>query len=270
MYARISIAAFRALLVAGFVVVKSALVAQTGSVEGDLFVFTVALLVALFVFIEYASDMPSMLEFRYAPPYNRMRFLIAVVIAFALCSDTYSQNLFYAEGFNATTGNSFVGIFSIWPAPGHYLYTVLDYANQDPVYWLFDNVALASMLGFACVLVAGIYIWISPWPLGREGFNLWPNMPSFNPASGRSASDLLAVVALANIILFFVLPYCLTFLISLAQQDLGFDFRYTPVFTFWVLFTWITLPLFCLFKAIALLKLCVLAESLRKLESGTE
>ena len=267
MLARFFNAFSRAILVVAFVLIKSALVAQSGSVEGDLFVVVAALLIGFFLFFEYFADMPAVIEFRYAPPYNRIRFLIAIIVAVTLCYESPSV-LALANPEEPEKLSPLVGIFSIWPLPGNYLYSILEYSDAEQRYWLYDNLASASALGLLGVFLAGIYIWISPWPLGRDGFNLWPNMPSFNPSSGQRASDLLLSIALLNLLLAVALPYAISFGISLAQHNLGFDFRHTPIFTYWVLFLWAAVPLFCLFKAIALLKLCVLAESLRKLESS--
>ena len=270
MFARFSLALLRAVLVGFFIILTSTFVALSGSVEGDLFILAIAVLLGVFIFLEYISDVPAVLEFRYAPPYNRIRFLILVCVALTLSSGTNSVSQIIGLPITGSSPDFVVNVFSSWPSAGYYLNQAIGQSATTQSFWLFDNTSLAFFIGVLCVLAGGIYIWISSWPLGDDGFSLWPNMPSFNPTSGRRASDLLATIALINVTLFFGLPYALSYIIALARQNLGFDFLYNPVFTFWVLMIWLVVPLFALFKAIALLKLCVLAENLRRLESNTE
>lgn len=74
MFTRVTGAFFRALLMALLVALPSLLLPNVSSDTSQITVL-VALLAFLMTFIEYNSQYPSIIEFRYASPFNRLRFL---------------------------------------------------------------------------------------------------------------------------------------------------------------------------------------------------
>ena len=54
--------------------------------DAQQFAFICAFFAAALVFIEYFSAYPSILEFRFAPPFNRIRFAAAFFSVFAMAS----------------------------------------------------------------------------------------------------------------------------------------------------------------------------------------
>jgi len=78
---RLTGALLRALLIALVVATPALLLQDTGTDTAQVVVL-VALIAGCFVFIEYYSQYPSIIEFRFAPPYNRVRFftLFATVL----------------------------------------------------------------------------------------------------------------------------------------------------------------------------------------------
>jgi hypothetical protein len=81
-------ALLRALLMAGLLAMPSLLLPGIGSDGAQIALFT-ALLAAIFTFAEYASQTPSLLEFRDAKPFNRMRFAMAALIIGLLTALVY-------------------------------------------------------------------------------------------------------------------------------------------------------------------------------------
>ena len=84
MLARITGAAARGLLVAIMVAMPSMLLPAHVSPAPEIVVL-LAILAAALTFAEYNSSFPSYIEFRDAPPFNRMRFgaLFATVLVLA-------------------------------------------------------------------------------------------------------------------------------------------------------------------------------------------
>ncbi len=74
----------RAILVALVVVTPSLMLPGGAANNPQLFVL-LALLAALLTFIEYSARSPSIVEFRDAAPFNRLRFLALFVTVFLLC-----------------------------------------------------------------------------------------------------------------------------------------------------------------------------------------
>ena len=73
----------RALLVATLVATP-ALVLPSVSADSTQIVILFALFAGILIFIEYYATYPSIIEFRYAPPFNRLRFLAIFLTVFSL------------------------------------------------------------------------------------------------------------------------------------------------------------------------------------------
>ena len=260
MLARFNFALLRGCIIAAFVLFFSALIEQGGSAEGDLFYLVFGLAAGLLVFIEYSFETPSVTEFRFAPPYNRLRLIIAFVVAFFLSLGAF-ENVLPGFQHSAILPNS---SFDALPSPIYFIKEGLALDAGVPNEWLFEAIASAAFFGAILTLIAAAVLWISIWPLRPQGFNLWENMPNFHTRSGFKASDQLMADAIFNFAFFLVLPYSIAFIGYLMREYLSFDFASSPILTFWFLFLFITVPLFALFKALALVKICILAEKLRK------
>ena len=263
MLARFNFALLRGFLVAAFVLSFSVLIEQSGTAEGDLFYLTLALTLGALICLEYSFETPSITEFRFAPPYNRLRLLIACVVAFLLSENQFST---------IVPGFEFVSYFeetnlNAWPSPVYYANIALGQDGEGANAWLHSATGGAAIVGCLVVLVCAAILWVSLWPLSPSGFNLWENMPNFHPKSGGKASDQIMVDALFYFLFFFILPYSIAFIGFAMRVYLGFDFSNAPIFSFWFLFAFLTLPLFSLFKSLALVKICILAEKLRDAES---
>ena len=87
MIAKIAGALVRSVLVALIVATPSLIVPDPTGGSSEV-IALVALCFGAFVFIEYVSSYPSLLEFRDAPPFNRVRFLslaITVLMVSVIC-----------------------------------------------------------------------------------------------------------------------------------------------------------------------------------------
>ncbi len=83
MVSRLTGALARAFFVMVLVATPSVLLPGTGS-DGEQMVALVALFVGALTFVEYNATYPGLIEFRDAPPFNRMRFLILFFTVFTL------------------------------------------------------------------------------------------------------------------------------------------------------------------------------------------
>ena len=73
----------RAFLVLVFIALPAFLLPET-SRTGQEISLIIGALFALFTMFEYASSHPGLIDFRFAPPYNRFRFLTFAVLIVAL------------------------------------------------------------------------------------------------------------------------------------------------------------------------------------------
>ncbi len=84
-FSRLPGALARAALVVLMIVTPSAMLPTTGS-DGAQIVAFVAIFAAIFTIVEYSASSPSLIEFRSAPPFNRLRFgaLFATVVTLSV------------------------------------------------------------------------------------------------------------------------------------------------------------------------------------------
>jgi len=83
----------RAFLVAVLVMTPSLLLSSTGA-DTEQFVVILAMIAASMTFIEYYGRSPSIIEFRFAPPYNRLKFAglaLSILLISLICRGMVSQ-----------------------------------------------------------------------------------------------------------------------------------------------------------------------------------
>ena len=81
MFHRFTGALVRAALVAALILMPPIMLPDVAAASTELAIVFAAV-AALFVMIEYGSTSPSFIEFRHAPPYNRLRFLLLATLTY--------------------------------------------------------------------------------------------------------------------------------------------------------------------------------------------
>jgi len=256
-------AVLRASLVVLVILLVSREIENSGTAEGNLFVIFLSGIAFVLIVLEYTTTTPTLLEFRYARPYNLFRALIALLVITTLLGFSETPMPLLDQGGKL---QNLIDFMSAAPMPAYFIMQALDYDPQAGAFWLFDNIIPAWLAGIVIAVVGGIWLWVSNWPFGKDGFDLWRNMPNFHPTSGKRATEILLRSIMLNTFAFVLFPFIFALVLGLFKSELGFDFKQTPVLSFWILVAGLLIPVFLLFKSIALLKLCVLAESLRKID----
>jgi len=250
-------AIFRALVIVALVAAPS-LILPSASQSGLEFALIIGGIIGAFTLFEYGSGTPGFVDFRFAPPYNRFRvFTIAMQILFiSLMVRAYELS---------------IGDFRIvdWAAK---LTVWLDFP-YSPLTWALDLVlersdvtgdvlqllafssALSLFFGIGATIVFIVVLWVFDWPRDREHFNLWANLPTFQPSDPKRAVRRLRRDAIVNAILAVVFlygsPYALV---------AGFDW-FSPALLenhqaqIWIVTLWCFLPATLLARAGALLKI---------------
>lgn len=257
-------ALLRASLIASTIMYPT--VALTPSSESaDLFTLVFAVLASSIVFVEYMVDTPAIFEFRFARPYNRFRYLLMTAIILLLVIELDAAlsgdfQLGLLASFQAMSGQLMSGSLS----PSLFLVDALGQKNLSVGNSFQDILSFTFLATMIASFVLGFWVWIGPWPLSKEGFNLWPNMPSFSLRAGQRASAQMIKVALLSFALALTLPYLIPMFVEYGRVQLGVDYMNSPITIFWVIFFWATIPALSFLRTVTLLKLAFLAENLRK------
>lgn len=253
-------AAARAFLVALLVVTPALLMPDT-RIETTQVIVLAALVGAVMTFVEYASPSPALIEFRAAPPYNRIRFIsvaLAVVLLTLICRGEslptpLTQTL---RGLAVLIGQALDFPFS--PVRLMML-TAPDMADQ-----LRPLAGIANAVSLATVAVFALAVRYLDWPLHAGAFNFWINLPLYDPTTGGDILLRLRRDSQVNLALGFLLPFLIPAALSAASVDASLVSRADPQTTIWMLSIWAFLPASLFMRGIALMRIAALIEEKRR------
>jgi hypothetical protein len=263
---RLTSALVRGILVALMVVTPS-LVLPTVNPDTAEIVALIAIFAAVLTTIEYAATYPSIVEFRDAPPFNRIRFLsllISVILISIVCrGETHTSAIsVFVQAIGALIGHVIDLPYSPVRLVVHMLHENASQAEIDLVRsaaGLSYLISLLSLLAFIAVLRLG------GWPRGLAGFNVWINLPTFDPSAGSDVVERLNRDARANIALGLLLPFLIPIAVKAGTalfEPVQFGSSHTLI---WTITAWAFLPASLFMRGIAMRRVAdMIAERRRK------
>lgn len=222
-----------------------------------------ALMAALFTFSEYAARSPSLVEFRDARPYNRIRavaLLAAVVLASAMLHDPEAGSLLQVlHQWAAAWG----GAVDLPYTPLHVMVATLP---PDAAPQVLDAVRAAAALAYAISLLMvatfAMAIRWGNWP-GRGGFNVWVNLPQFDPTAGGDVVERLQRDAHVNLMLGILLPLIAPLVADLLSVPFEGAVLREPAALVWMVVAWAFIPANLVMRGLALNRLAWLIAAHR-------
>lgn len=262
---RLASAFLRAILVALLIATPSLILPGVGS-DTTQIVALVAIFGALLTFVEYASEYPSLVEFRDAPPFNRVRFfsLFATVflISIATLGHTDPSTLSrFVEAIGAVIGHAIDFPYS----PVRLVLVALpDGAAASDVDLVRTTAGIAYLSSLLTLAIFVIFLKVSGWPYHSGSFNVWVNLPTFEPTAGGDVVERLQRDARINVALGFLLPFIspLVF-VSTAEHFLPTTSG-KPQTLVWVMATWAFLPASLFMRGIAMARIAEMIAQQRK------
>ena len=253
MFTRLTGAILRATLVVLLIATPYILLPRYGA-DSTQIVALFALLAAGFTFIEYSAKAPSLVEFRDAPPFNRLRFLTLIVIVFSLAmmqrgtaSPSTLTHFFDAIGTQ-------LGQVIDFPYSPVRLVVLMLPEDVDPS--LVNHVRSAAGISYILSLIMlasfGMIVRLGHWPTRDGAFNVWINMPTFDPTAGGDVVERLNRDAQFNLILGFLLPFIIPAIVKLASDMFDPVSLSDPYTLIWTMTAWAFLPATLLMRGIAL------------------
>ena len=250
-------AIFRALLVVVVAAIPSLLLpsASQGAVE---FALIIGGIIGIFTFFEYGSTTPGFVDFRFAPPYNRFRaFTIASqVLAITLVSRAVELGLSEAVILDWARQAAQMLDFQYSPVAMAIDAILTDSRFSDTTaILLVYSITTSFVVGVGLTLVLSLILWVFPWPKDRENFNLWANLPTFQPKDGSNIPRRLRRDAYFNIILGLALIYASPLLPTLGLDWLTVDLFENNQAMVWAATLWVFIASSLIARAIAMLKI---------------
>lgn len=218
-----------------------------------------------FTLFEYASSHPGLIDFRFAPPYNRIRFITFFALLASLvflCRAETGADAFSADIL--AVADQAVAVTNVFLSPVRVAVEVIGAEESEAHRALLARAAAVSfVISFASFLFFAILLWLFRWPVGRDNFNLWVNLPTFEPSSGRDVERRLFRDGFANILVGLGLPFVIPVIASRAGGwfDPSVLQNHQPLI--WGCAVWAFLPASLIIRGAALVKVGWLVKRAR-------
>lgn len=265
MIAQLCSAVVRAILVMIVISTPSLLLPAT-SPDGTQVVMLVALFAAGFTFSEYAATYPGLIEFRDAPPFNRVRVIGIFVTLFllSLVAGTPDRSGTLALIVNAT-GLVLAHALDFSYSPIWLLQVFLpEGATQADLTMLRTMGGLSFLIGLVTIVIFAILMRLKSWPNRNSSFNVWINLPTFDPTAGGDVVARLTRDSRINLILGMLLPFLMPVLASYGVGNLGVSLGSSPQVLVWMVTLWSVLPVSLLMRGMAMGRIAHMITERRK------
>ena len=252
-YSRLTGAVLRAVLVILMIVTPSALLSDAGF-DTIQVVTLVALFAAIFTIAEYSTTSPSLVEFRDAPPFNRVRFS-------ALFGSVFALSIIFRGAEDPSTFTQFfqvigerIGASIDFPYSPVRLMIVMMPDNTDAATLtsLRTAAGLSYFISLISLAVFVVLLHRNRWPRRNGQFNVWVNLPTFDPTAGGDVVERLNRDSQVNLILGFLLPFMIPAVLKFTGNIISPLSFQDPQTLIWAVTAWAFLPASLLMRGVAL------------------
>jgi hypothetical protein len=258
-------AAARGLLVATLILTPALVLPGLAS-DSTQIVILVALLAGVLTFVEYNSVFPSIVEFRNAAPFNRLRFtaLFANVLLLSLILKGINDPTLATSAL--TSIGMIVGNAIDFPySPVRLIVLMLPPdASYETVNFVRTAAGLAYVISLVAMTAFLILVRVLGWPARAGAFNVWVNLPLFDPTTGGDVVERLHRHGRINIALGFLLPFLVPAVVKLAADLIDPVTLQHPQTLIWTITAWAFLPASIIMRGIAIGKIADMIADKRK------
>ncbi len=261
---RVSGAILRAIMVMALVATPT-LVIGAPNADTTQIVALVALFAGLLTLVEYNAAFPSLVEFRDAPPFNRVRFLMLLLTVYLLSLVLDPVAGTRADGRIVTRVGQIIGTSMDFPySPVRLVTLVVDAnASEAQVAAIRSAAGLAYLASLISLAVFVILLRAGQWPRQTEAFNVWINLPTFDPTHGGDVVARLRRDARMNIVLGFLLPFIIPAVIQSSAAGFHPLDLTSPQTLVWTITMWSFLPASLFMRGIAMAQVAEMIHAAR-------
>ena len=258
-------AAARAFLVA-LLIAMPALILPGVKADTSQIVVLLSLVAAVLTFVEYVSESPSLIEFRNAPPFNRMRFValfLTVLLLTLICRGAERPDVL-TESLSRIGAN--VGLAIDFPFSPVRLMALAapEGASAEELTLIRALSGLAYLISITTLVIFVAVVRLLDWPIRKGAFNFFVNLPLFDPTTGGDVLYRLKRDSHFNVALGFLLPFLIPALLKLAAVW-GSPVNMTdPQPLIWTIIAWSFLPASLIMRGVALMRIADLIEAKRR------
>lgn len=268
---RLSGALFRAVLVMVVVVTPSVVLSDVSS-DAKQMAALVALFAGLLTFVEYNADAPSLIEFRDAPPFNRVRLgmLFLTVLCLSVMESGRVEPTTLSDLMRAI--GQLIGQSMDFPYSPVRLATLVlaEGATPAQIMAVRDAAGMAYMASLISLAVFVVLLKVGAWPMRDRVFNVWVNLPMFDPTAGPDVVERLERDGRLNIALGFLIPFIVPFVITLSSSGLNADSLTSSQTLIWAMTAWSFLPASLFMRGIAMGRIAEMIRDIRRSRSAAD
>ena len=250
---RMTGAATRGLLVA-LLIATPALLLPGADAESSQITLLLAIVAAILTFMEYNSRQPSIVEFRDAPPFNRLRFmsLIFTIVVLSLIARGQASPTVLTS--TLTSLGTILGNALDFPYSPVRLVVLMmpSDASYEAVNLIRTAAGLAYLVSLIALTTFVVLVRVMGWPARQGAFNVWVNLPLFDPTAGGDVLYRLQRDARINIALGFLLPFIIPAVVKATADLLDPISLSNPQTMIWTISAWAFLPASMIMRGIAM------------------
>lgn len=271
MVSRLTGALVRAVLVMIMVAIPSLLLADVGA-DTKQMVALVALFLGILTLVEYSATYPSLIEFRHAPPFNRIRFLSIFLTVLILSLIARGQ----VAPSTLTELLELVGRYVGQAIDVPYspvrlvLLTVSSDVSPEHLQLVRASAGICYLISLVMLVVFVTIIRTGRWPARGSSFNVWINLPTFDPTAGRDVVYRLDRDARVNIALGCLLPFLAPAVVKAATSGLAPLTLENPQVLIWTMATWSFLPASLFMRGIAMGRVAEMIREQRRMTAASD
>ncbi len=256
----------RALLVMVLITTPSLMLPSVSS-DTTQIVALVSLFAAALTFFEYASTYPGLVEFRDAPPFNRVRFLSLFVTILLLSTIVRGQSEpTTLTSFIEALGNKIGSVIDVPYSPVRLVVLMLpENISIRHLILIRTAAGISYMISLTTLIIFIVTMRAIGWPTRMGSFNVWINLPTFDPTTGGDVVERLERDSRFNIALGFLLPFLIPAAVKLASIAFQPVTLESPQTLIWTMTAWAFLPASLLMRGIAMGRIAgMIAEKRRQ------
>lgn len=271
MISQITGAFVRGVLVMVLIAVPSLMLPGVSS-DTTQIVALVAIFAAALTFFEYASVYPGLVEFRDAPPFNRLRYLSLLATVVLLSTITRASDApSTLESFVIAIGTKLGMAIDVPYSPVRLVLLMLpDNTSPEHLALVRTAAGISYMISLMTLVVFVVVMRLLGWPSRMGTFNVWVNLPTFDPTTGGDVVDRLTRDSRFNIALGFLLPFLIPALVKLASASFTPITLESPHTLIWTMTAWAFLPASLFMRGVAMGRIAAMITEKRRLMNQAE
>ncbi len=263
-FSRIVGASLRAFLVL-LVIAMPSILLPSAHTDTKPIVVLLAISAAIFTLIEYYSTYPSLIEFRDAPPFNRVRYAALFSTVFLLC-------IIFQGQMQPTTLTRFISAVGLLVSHlVDFPFSPINLANMmlpadasaQNVILVRAAVGISYLTSFLILMAFLALLRLQGWPTHDKPFNVWINLPTFDPSTGSDVVKRLKRDGRVNIAIGFALPFLSPALVSAASNVFAPIALDSPQTMVWTITLWAFLPVSLFMRGIAMGRIASMIKAKR-------